>query len=46
MINIDEKLDSKIDLMYERIDSTNNRIIGTCIETILAVAAIATSVWL
>lgn len=43
--SINQKLDSKMDLMSEKIDSTNKWIIGTCIATILAVAAIAASVW-
>lgn len=43
--SINNKIDSKIDLMYEKMDSTNKWIIGTCIATILAVAAIAASVW-
>lgn len=43
--SINSKIDSKIDLMYEKMDSTNKWIIGTCIATILAVAAIAASVW-
>lgn len=43
--SINNKIDSKIDVMYEKIDSTNKWIIGTCIATILAVAAIAASVW-
>ena len=42
---INQKLDNKVDLMYEKIDSTNKWIIGTCIATILAIAAIAASVW-
>ena len=42
---INNKIDSKVDLMYEKIDSTNKWIIGTCIATILAVAAIAVSAW-
>lgn len=43
--SINNKIDSKVDLMYEKMDSTNKWIIGTCIATILAVAAIAASVW-
>lgn len=43
--NLNNKIDSKVDLMYEKMDSTNKWIIGTCIATILAVAAIAASVW-
>lgn len=43
--SINQKIDNKIDLMYEKMDSTNKWIIGTCIATILAVAAIAASVW-
>ena len=43
--NLNNKIDSKVDLMYEKMDSTNKWIIGTCIATILAVAAIAGSVW-
>lgn len=43
--SINNKIDAKVDFMYEKIDSTNKWIIGTCIATILAVAAIAASVW-
>lgn len=43
--SINNKIDSKVDLMYEKMDSTNKWIIGTCIATILAVVAIAVSVW-
>lgn len=43
--SINDKIDNKVDLMYEKIDSTNKWIIGTCIATILAIAAIAASVW-
>lgn len=42
---INEKIDSKVELMYQKLDDTNKWIIGTCIATILAVAAIAASVW-
>lgn len=37
--SINNKIDSKVDLMSEKIDSTNKWIIGTCIATILSIAA-------
>ncbi|MBY6931692.1 hypothetical protein [Clostridium botulinum] len=43
--SLENKLDDKTDKMLEKVDSTNKWIMGTCIATILAVAAIAASVW-
>lgn len=43
--SINDKLDNKIDSINNKIDGTNKWMIGTCIATILAVAAIAASVW-
>ncbi|MBZ9690900.1 hypothetical protein [Clostridium sp. M14] len=43
--SLENKLDDKTDKMLEKVDSTNKWIMGTCIATILAVAAIAVSAW-
>jgi hypothetical protein len=43
--SINDKIDNKIDSINNKIDGTNKWMIGTCIATILAVAAIAASVW-
>ncbi|MBY6804392.1 hypothetical protein FDC50_09970 [Clostridium botulinum] len=43
--SLENKLDEKTERMLEKVDSTNKWIMGTCIATILAVAAIAASVW-
>ncbi|NFN14580.1 hypothetical protein FDB56_06615 [Clostridium botulinum] len=43
--SLENKLDEKTEKMLEKVDSTNKWIMGTCIATILAVAAIAASVW-
>ncbi|MEX0085146.1 hypothetical protein AB2T90_22235 [Clostridium butyricum] len=43
--SLEEKLDQKTDRTLDKIDSINQWIIATCIATILAVAAIAASVW-
>lgn len=40
-----DKIDEKVSRIEDKIDNTNKWIIGTCIATILAVAAIAASVW-
>lgn len=45
MDSLETKLDQKTDRMLDKIDNTNKWIIGTCIASILAVAAIAASVW-
>jgi DNA anti-recombination protein RmuC len=42
---INQKLDNQINSMTEKLDSTNKWVMSTCIATILAVAAIAASVW-
>lgn len=42
---INQKLDTQINSMTEKLDSTNKWVMSTCIATILAVAAIAASVW-
>lgn len=42
---INQKLDGQINSMTEKLDSTNKWVMSTCIATILAVAAIAASVW-
>ena len=43
--SLETKLDQKTDRMLDKIDATNKWMIGTCIATILAIAAIAASVW-